>query len=79
MKNNGLSHSDMTTKQRQLFKELYESGRPNTLEEHTRIAKEALKAGGASESQINELIGDSIKNLKDQGLTKPTRIPWYSK
>lgn len=38
----------MTGKQRQLFKELNESGRPNTLEEHTRIAKEALKAGGGN-------------------------------
>lgn len=79
MKNNGLSHSDMTSKQRQLFKELYESGRPNTLEENTRIAREALKAGGANEIQINELISDSLKNLKEQGVTKPTRIPWYSK
>ncbi|RDU23588.1 hypothetical protein DWV06_08795 [Anaerosacchariphilus polymeriproducens] len=79
MKNNGLSHSDMTTKQRQLFKELYESGRPNTIEEHTRIAREALEAGGASESQIDELITNSLNNLKEQGVTNPTRIPWYSK
>ena len=79
MKKNGLSHSDMTAKQRQLFKELYESGRPNTLEEHTRIAREALKAGGANEIQIDELVGDSLKNLKEQGVTEPTRIPWYSK
>lgn len=79
MKNNELSHSDMTTKQRQLFKELYESGRANTLEEHTRIAREALKAGGASESQIDELIRNSLNNLKEQGVTNPSRIPWYSK
>ena len=79
MKNNGLSHSDMTTRQRQLFKELYESGRPNTLEEHTRIAREALEAGGASKSQIDELIRNSLNNLKEQGVTKPSRIPWYSK
>ncbi|PPV11894.1 hypothetical protein AWN73_20265 [Clostridium butyricum] len=79
MKNNGLSHSDMTTKQRQLFKELYESGRPNTLEEHTRIAREALEAGGASKSQIDELITNSLNNLKEQGVINPTRIPWYSK
>ncbi|MFZ5968225.1 MAG: S8 family serine peptidase [Bacillota bacterium] len=79
MKNNGWNHSDMTTKQRQLFKELYESGRANTLEEHTRIAKEALKAGGATEEQANELMNQSLRNLTEQGVTQPTRIPWYSK
>ena len=79
MKNNGWNHADMTTKQRQLFKELYESGRLNTLEEHTRIAKEALKAGGATEAEASELINQSLQNLVEQGVTQPTRIPWYSK
>ena len=79
MKDNGLDHNIMTSKQRELFKELYESGRPNILEEHTRIAREALKAVGASESIINDLINASLKNLSEQGVTAPTRIPWYSK
>ena len=79
MKENGLDHNIMTSKQRELFKELYESGRPNTLEEHTRIAREALKAGGASDSMIDDLINASLKNLSEQGVTAPTRIPWYSK
>lgn len=79
MKSRGWNHADMSTKQRQLFKELYESGRPNTLEEHTRIAKEALKAGGATEEEANELINKSLQNLEKQGVAKPTRIPWYSK
>ncbi|WP_319001364.1 hypothetical protein [Clostridium estertheticum] len=79
MINNGLNHSDMTNKQRELFKELHMSGRPNTLEEHTRIAKEALKAGGATDAQVNELTRKSIENLTVQGVTQPIRIPWYSK
>ena len=79
MKDNNLNHSDMTKKQRQLFKELYESGRTNTLEEHTRIAKEALKAGGANNSMIDDLVSQSLFNLSEQGVTQPTRIPWYSK
>ena len=79
MDRNGLNHQKMTSKQRELFKELYESGRPNTLDEHTRIAKEALKAGGASESMINDLVEESLSNLAKQGVTQPTRIPWYSK
>ena len=79
MRDNGLDHNIMTSKQRELFKELYESGRPNTLEEHTRIAREALKAGGASDSMIDDLINASLRNLREQGVTALTRIPWYSK
>ena len=78
MENNGLSHQKMTSKQRELFKELFESGRPNTLEEHTRIAREALRAGGADDTMINNLINDSLSNLGKQGVTSPSRIPWYS-
>lgn len=51
MKENGLNHQAMTNKQRELFKELSQSGRPNTLTEHTRIAVEALQAGGATREQ----------------------------
>ncbi len=79
MDNNGLNHQKMTSRQRELFKELYESGRQNTLDEHTRIAREALKAGGAYDNLINDLIDASLANLTEQGVTQPTRIPWYSK
>ena len=63
----------------ELFRELYRSGRLNTLEEHTRITREALKAGGASDNLINDLINASLANLKRKGVKNPTRIPWYSK
>ncbi len=79
MEKNGLNHQKMTSKQRELFRELYKSGRANTLKEHTRIAREALKAGGASDSMIDDLINASLSNLKRQGVSQPTRIPWYSK
>jgi hypothetical protein len=36
----------MSAAQHRLFNELAESGRANTLQEHSRIAVEALKAGG---------------------------------
>ena len=62
-----------------VFKELYEIGRANTLDEHTRIAREALKAGGASDSMVDDLINSSINNLIEQGVAEPSRIPWYSK
>ena len=79
MTSNNLDHSAMTTAQRQLYKELYESGRPNTLAEQTRIAREALRRGGASQDMIDNLMDDAIKNLDSLGVTAPTRIPWYSK
>lgn len=47
MDENGLDHKLMTAYQRKAFKELVESGRANTMAEHTRIAVEALEAGRA--------------------------------
>ena len=79
MKGKGWSHSDMTRKQRQLFKELFESGRPNTLQEHTNIAIEALQAGGATLDESIQLVNKSIRNLVEQGVDVPTKIPWHTK
>lgn len=77
MKEKGWNHSKMTTKQRELFKELWQSGRANTMEEHSRIAVEALKAGGAPEAEARSLVGESLLNLRGQNATTPTNIPWY--
>lgn len=76
MKANGLDHIEMTRTQRRLFDELSESGRPNTLEEHSRIAREALIAGGAGEEMADGLVNQSILNLKNQKVEQPTKIPW---
>jgi hypothetical protein len=70
------SHQDMTAAQRRLFNELAKSGQQNRLEEHSRIAVEALKAGGASEAQARQLVAESLKHLRSQGVSQPTRIPW---
>ncbi len=48
------------------------------MQEHTRIAREALKAGGAEEPLISDLVNESLRNLTNQGVTTPSRIPWYS-
>jgi len=77
MKIKNLDHDAMTAKQRELFKELHESGRPNTLSEHTRIATESLQAGGASKQEARDLVAQSLKNLRKQGVTNPSNIPWY--
>lgn len=76
MKTNGLDHIEMTRTQRRLFDELAESGRPNTLAEHSRIAREALIAGGADTDLANSLVNQSILNLKNQKVNTPTNIPW---
>jgi hypothetical protein len=77
MKDNGLNHQQMTNKQRELFKELNESGRQNSLQEHTRIAVEALIAGGATRQEARDLVAASLKNLRQQGVREPSNIPWY--
>ena len=42
--------------QYKLFKELIESGKENTLAEHTRIALESLKTGGASADMAYRIV-----------------------
>ncbi len=69
----------MTNKQRELFAQLERSGRPNTLEEHSRIALEALMAGGATRAEAEALVRESLENLAQQGVKIPTHIPWSRK
>jgi len=76
MEMRGWSHQAMTSAQHRLFNELAASGRANTLAEHTEIAIKALMAGNATEEEARELVELSLKNLFDQGVTAPTRIPW---
>jgi hypothetical protein len=76
MKSRKWNHQDMTNKQRELFAELAKSGRPNTLVEHSSIAKEALIAGGATPAEAEALVRESLANLAKQGVTFPTGIPW---
>ena len=54
-------------------------GRPNTLQEHTKIAIETLQAGGATLDESIQLVNKSIRNLVEQGVDAPTKIPWYTK
>jgi len=79
MRSRGWRHERMTVTQQRLFKELGNSGGPNTLAEHTRIAVESLKAGGATEAEARVLVSQSLRDLRVQGVRAPTRIPWYDK
>jgi hypothetical protein len=76
MKRRNWDHQAMSAAQRRMFDQLAASGRPNTLREHTRIAVEALKAGGATEAEARSIVAQSLRNLRSQGVRGPTRIPW---
>jgi RHS repeat-associated protein len=79
MEKNKWDHQEMTNMQRKLFDELAASGSPNTLKEQSRIAVEALKAGGASEAEARSIVAQSLRNLREQGVRAPTRIPWQKR
>lgn len=75
----GLNHLDageITQTQRRLFTELAESGRPNTLAEHARIARESLVAGGMSKKDAASVVRKALNQLKKWGVTSPSGIPW---
>ena len=76
MRSRGWNHQAMTNKQRELFGDLARSGRTNSLAEHTRIAEEALVAGGATRGEAQALVQESLQDLARQGVIAPTRIPW---
>lgn len=77
MKKRGWDHDTMTARQRLEQTALAKSGRPNTMEEQTRIAYEALVAGGAAPSDAKQLVVLSLAELMQQGVPGPTRIPWH--
>lgn len=70
------SHEAITGAQQKLFNELAKSGKANTLQEHTRIAVQALVDAGASREAAREVTAYALKDLKLSGVTKPTCIPW---
>ncbi|MDB5389229.1 MAG: repeat-associated core domain protein, partial [Planctomycetaceae bacterium] len=76
MTSRGWDHTAMTKKQRQEFDKLDASGKPNTLAAHSRIARAALVAGGATKEQARSLVAESLRNLQSQGVTGPSGIPW---
>jgi hypothetical protein len=79
MDSKGWRHEDMTTVQRKLYGELYKSTRPNILQEHTKIAVEALKKGGASTKEARDIVAQGLLQLRKDKIKAPTNIPWYNK
>jgi hypothetical protein len=75
----GWNHDLMSATQRRLFRMLARSGRPNTLQEHVRIALAALRAGHATDQQARWLVAQALRNLRQLGkgrVLRPTRMPY---
>jgi hypothetical protein len=70
------NHQKMTGKQHELYAELERSGRSNTLEEHARIARESLIAGGVDPGDAAALVHVGMAQMKGWEI-QPVRIPWY--
>lgn len=81
MERKGIDHDAVTKSQRKQFKQLADdvaSGKKiNSLDEHTKIAKQALIDGGATPEMAEQLVNQSLVNLSNQEVTNPTNIPWY--
>jgi hypothetical protein len=75
----GLKHlgsNSLTTTQQRLFRELATSGRPNTLAEHARIARETLIEHGVDPKDAASAVRKALNQLKLWGITAPVHIPW---
>jgi hypothetical protein len=77
MQSRGSNHNAMTLAQRRLYGELAATRRGHTLRDHSRIAVEALVAGAATRKQAESLVRESLRNLREQGVTAPSSIPWH--
>lgn len=77
MNSKGWFHSpNMNTAQRRLFDNLADSGMPNSMTAHNRIAYQTLRAGRTSPVAAWYLVQRSARDLARQGITSPNRIPW---
>lgn len=76
MENLEIKHEHITNAQRKLFKDLKDSGRPNTLQEHTRIAVESLIEAGIEKKLARKIVAESLQHLRLSDVKHPTHIPW---
>lgn len=82
MKSLGVEHKKVTALQQKKFTELAKSGRPNTMQEHSRIAVESLVEGSngtLSTEQARSIVAKSLNDLRNKGVRVPTTMPWKKK
>jgi RHS repeat-associated protein len=72
----GVRHADITSAQQRLFRNLVNSGAPNTLTHHSRIAYQAMVEAGMPSHLAKQLVLESQRRLIQEGAFTPLRIPW---
>lgn len=75
MQKRGWDHDAMSTAQRRLQDGLAASGRPNTMAQQSRIARQALVAGGATRAEAAAVVRAALAKFRTDGVPGPTRIP----
>src|SRR5579872_6685988 len=79
LKRLGISHTNVTTAQMEMYKALSQSGSKLTWQGVEKIETQALVRGGMSESIARQTVQGAIAALKNAGVSGPTRIPWGGK
>lgn len=52
------------------------SGRPNTMQEQVKIAWKSMVEAGVPVQEARDITAKAFWDLREFGVTKPTRIPW---
>ena len=76
LRNYGIRHADITGAQQVLFRDFAETGFPNTLTHHSRIAYQALVEAGMPPNVAKDLVLQSQTQLIRSGVLEPSSIPW---
>ncbi len=71
-----LGSDSLTTTQQRLFRELAQSGRPNTLAEHARIAREVLIEHGVDPKEAGSVVRKALNQLRSWEIAAPNHLPW---
>ena len=72
----GIRHSDITVAQGSLYREFAKTGRQLTWNDIGRIETEALHKAGMDLDVARSTVHQAIRQLKDAGVTGPTRTKW---
>jgi hypothetical protein len=76
-----LSHKAMNAAQRRLFGALNDrvaaGTSENCLRAHAEIAYHVLRAGRATWVEAKLFVWMAYRDLRRNGITAPSRIPWY--
>jgi hypothetical protein len=72
----GIDHYAVTGAQRTGYRALFNSGEPLTWETVKKVEVNALMKGGMEPSMAKSTVKSAIDQLKQSGVTGPTRIPW---